>query len=199
MLSKVSTRKATSPDNIPGQVMVFTSIFNLSVIQCVVLTCFKSATSFPVPQCSHPASLNNFCPVALTSIVMKCFEKLVKPYIHSSLLNCLDPLQFAYRTIRSADDIIAYTLHTILSHLDQGKGNYSMCRCWLWTAALPSTQLSSQTSEKKKNPPVSRAEQWNLICQWNLDFLISPTRWSRWEITYPPCSPSALELPNFYQ
>ncbi len=30
----------------------------------------------------------------------------------------LDPLQFAYRSNRSTDDAIAFTLHTALSHLE---------------------------------------------------------------------------------
>ena len=52
--------------------------------------------------------------VALTFMVMKCFEKLMKDLICSSLPSSLDPLQFAYR---STDDI--------LSHLNIGKGNYA--------------------------------------------------------------------------
>ncbi|KAK1802684.1 hypothetical protein P4O66_004184 [Electrophorus voltai] len=55
---------------------------------------------------------------------MKCFEKLVKDFITSSLLASMDPLQFAYRHNRSTDDAIAHLLHTTLSHLDKGRGNY---------------------------------------------------------------------------
>ncbi|KAK1796262.1 hypothetical protein P4O66_009331 [Electrophorus voltai] len=36
----------------------------------------------------------------------------------------MDPLQFAYRHNRSTDDAIAHLLHTILTHLDKGRGNY---------------------------------------------------------------------------
>ncbi|KAI3369507.1 hypothetical protein L3Q82_007491 [Scortum barcoo] len=52
---------------------------------------------------------------------MKCFERLVKSFITSSILDSLDPLQFqfAYRPNRSTEDAIALTLHTALSHLDQ--------------------------------------------------------------------------------
>jgi hypothetical protein len=48
---------------------------------------------------------------------MKCFERLVIANIYSILPDTLDPLQFAYRPIRSIDDAIA--LHTALSHLDK--------------------------------------------------------------------------------
>jgi hypothetical protein len=55
----------------------------------------------------------------LTSVIMKCFERLVKDYITSTLPETLDPLQFAYCPNRSTDDAIAITLHIALSHLDE--------------------------------------------------------------------------------
>ncbi len=57
-------------------------------------------------------------PDALTPIFSKCFEKLVREHICSVLPASLDPLQFAYRSNRSTDDAIAFTLHTALSHLE---------------------------------------------------------------------------------
>ena len=50
---------------------------------------------------------------------MKCFERLVKDQIPSTLPDTLDQLQFAYRPKGSTDDAIAITLHTALSHLDK--------------------------------------------------------------------------------
>jgi gmma-aminobutyric acid receptor subunit gamma/cGMP-dependent protein kinase 2 len=52
---------------------------------------------------------------------MKCFEKLVKDHITSTLPATLDPLQFAYCPNKSTDDAITITLHTVLSHLDGRK------------------------------------------------------------------------------
>ena len=43
---------------------------------------------------------------------MKCFERLVKSFITSSLPDSLDPLQFAYRANRPTDNAITLTLHT---------------------------------------------------------------------------------------
>ena len=79
----------------------------------------QHSTIVPVPKKTKITSLNDYRPVALTSIIMKCFERLVKTFITSSLPDSLDPLQFAYRANRSTDDAIALTLHTALSHLDQ--------------------------------------------------------------------------------
>ena len=50
---------------------------------------------------------------------MKCFERLVKDHITSTLPATLDPLQFAYHPSRSTDDAITITLHTALAHLDK--------------------------------------------------------------------------------
>ncbi|CDQ63293.1 unnamed protein product [Oncorhynchus mykiss] len=104
---------AACADQLAG---VFRDIFNQSLSQSAVPTCFKRATIVPVPK---KAKLNDYRPVALTSIIMKCFERLVKDHITSTLPDILDPLQFAYRPNRSTDDAISTTLHTALTHLDK--------------------------------------------------------------------------------
>ena len=74
---------------------VFTDIFNQSLFQSAVPTCFKRATIAPVPKKAKVIELNDYRPVALTSVIMKCFESLVKDRITSTLPDTLDPLQFA--------------------------------------------------------------------------------------------------------
>ena len=49
-------------------------------------------------------------PIALTSVIMKCFERLVKGHITSTLPDTLHTLQFSYRPNRSTDDAITITL-----------------------------------------------------------------------------------------
>ena len=99
----------------PAAWSVFTDIFNLSLSQFSVRNCFKMATIVPVPQKAKETELNYYCPVALTSVIMKCFERLFKDHITSTLPDTLDPLQFAYRPNRSTDDAIAIALHIALS------------------------------------------------------------------------------------
>ncbi len=127
-LSRINARKAPGPDNIPGRVLrdcaveltdVFTDIFNISLSQAVVPTCFKATTIIPVPKKSSPSCFNDYRPVALTPILMKCFERLVMQHIKSVLPPSLDPFQFAYRSNRSTDDAIATALHPALTHLDK--------------------------------------------------------------------------------
>ncbi len=86
-LKRVNVRKAAGPDGITGRVLrsctdqlagLFTSIFNESLATSVVPTSFKKSIIIPVPKNNKPSCLNDYRPVALTSIVMKVFERLVR-------------------------------------------------------------------------------------------------------------------------
>ncbi|KAK6295629.1 hypothetical protein J4Q44_G00333420 [Coregonus suidteri] len=123
---QVNIHKTAGPDGLPGRVLracadqlasVFTDIFNMSLTESVIPTCFKQITIVPVPKDSKITCLNDYRPVALTSVAMKCFERLVMAHINSIIPETLDPLQFAYRPNRSTDDAISIALHTALSHL----------------------------------------------------------------------------------
>ena len=102
---------------------VFTDIFNQSLSLSSVPTCLKTSTIIPIPKQQKVTGLNDWRPIALTPIVSKCFESLVKGLICPILPPTLDPLQFAYRTNRNTEDAIAHVLHTALSHLE-GSGTY---------------------------------------------------------------------------
>ena len=104
-LSRINTHKAAGPDNILGRVFrtcaeqltgIFTDIFNLSLAQAAVPTSFKTTSIVPLPKHSNPTCLNDYCPVALTPIIMKCFEGLVLVHMKNSFPPTLDPHQFAY-------------------------------------------------------------------------------------------------------
>ena len=91
---------------------VFTDIFNQSLSQSAVPTCFKRATIVPVPKKAKVTELNDYRPVALTSVIMKGIPILVKDHITSTPPVTLEPLQFAYHPNRSTDNSIAITLQT---------------------------------------------------------------------------------------
>ena len=77
-VKQVNIHKAAGPDGLPGCVLkacadqlasVFTDIFNLS--ESVIPTCFKQTNILPVPKEAKVTCLNDYRPVALTSVAMK--------------------------------------------------------------------------------------------------------------------------------
>ena len=99
-------RKAAGPDNISAATIkhcadqlaiVFTDIFNLSLQQGIVPKCFKTSTIIPIPKKTKITCLNDYRPVALMSIVMKIFERLVLRYLKTQTDALVDPGQLAYR------------------------------------------------------------------------------------------------------
>ncbi len=103
---------------------IFSQIFNRSLELCEVPACFKRSTIIPIPKKPKITGLNDYRPVALTSVVMKLFERLVLAYLKNITGPLLDPLQFAYRVNRSLDDSGNMGLHLILQHLDK-TGTYA--------------------------------------------------------------------------
>ncbi len=136
-LKRVNIRKAAGPDGITGRVLrscadqlagLFTSIFNESLATSVVPTSFKKSIIIPVPKNNYPSCLNDYRPVALTSIVMKVFERLVKSHISSSIPVTLDPLQFAVPIDLLMMPSLTYSTppsHTLTAAMGTLQGCYS--------------------------------------------------------------------------
>ncbi len=173
-LKRVNVRKAAGPDGITGRVLrscadqlagLFTSIFNESLATSVVPTPFKKSVIIPVPKNSKPSCLNDYRPVALTSTVMKVFERLLKKHICSSIPVTLDPLQFAYRPNRCTDDAISQVLHSSLTHIDSKNGNYVRLLFIDYSSAFNTivpTKLAVKLSDLGLNTS---------LCDWIQDFL----------------------------
>ena len=111
--------------------------------------------------------LNDYRPVALTSVIMKCFERLVKDHITSTLPATVDPLQFAYRPNRSTDDAIAITLPTAMYHLD--KMNTYVRMLFIDYSSAFNTIVSSKLTIKLEALGLNPS-----LCNWVLDFLMGP-------------------------
>src|SRR4029434_8916232 len=133
LFQRQKTRKASGPDGVSPSclkacadqlALIFTRIFNRSLELCEVPSCFKRSTIIPVPKKSSITGLNDNRPVALTSVVMKSFERLVLTHLKGITGPLLDPLQFAYRANRSVEDAVNMGLHYILQHLDS-PGTYA--------------------------------------------------------------------------
>ncbi len=118
-----------------------------------------------MPKNSKPSCLNDYRPVALTSTVMKVFERLLKKHICSSIPVTLDPLQFAYRPNRSTDDAISQVLHSSLTHIDSTNDNYVRLLFIDYSSAFNTivpTKLAVKLSDLSLNTS---------HCDWIQDFL----------------------------
>ena len=124
-----------------------------------VPTCFKKATIIPVLKKSM-SSLNDYRPVALTPILMKCFEKLVLKHIKDNIPDRLDPHQFAYRTNRSTDDAISTVFHSVFTQIE----NNDICIRMLFVDF--SSAFNTVSPMKLCTLGLSTT-----LCNWILDFL----------------------------
>ncbi|XP_062848890.1 signal peptide peptidase-like 2 [Trichomycterus rosablanca] len=172
-LSQINARKAAGPDGIPGRALracaeqltgIFTDIFNLSLTQATVPTCFKSTSIVPVPKHSSPTCLNDYRPVALTPIVMKCFERLVLAHLKNCLPPTLDPHQFAYRSNRCTEDAVSMALHSVLTHLDNSN-TYARMLFVDFSSAF-NTVIPSKLVTKLGDLGIN-----TFLCHWIMDFL----------------------------
>ena len=62
------------------------SSLTFSLIESLIPTCFKQTPIVPVPKNTEATCLNDYRPVVLTSIAMKCFERLVMAHINTIIL-----------------------------------------------------------------------------------------------------------------
>ena len=128
IFKNVNPLKACGPDGLKGQVLKscaeqlaepFVEIFSTSINNHDIPSTWKSSTIIPVPKVAKPLELNDYRPVALTPILCKCLEKIVKMFLMQDLEAKLDPLQFAYQREKGVDDAILYILNSVHKHLDK--------------------------------------------------------------------------------
>jgi len=87
-LTWIHAREAAGPHGIPGHVLKacawqLTGIFQLSLAQAAVPTCFKTTSIVPEPK--HSTAASDFRPATLTPIIMKFFERLVLAHLKTYL------------------------------------------------------------------------------------------------------------------
>ena len=87
---------------------------------------WKISEIVPIPKKPNFNVMNDLRPVALTSIIMKCFERLVLSNLKTNISQSLDPFQFAYREKRNVEDAIIIFIDNVLKHLE-GSRRYARC------------------------------------------------------------------------
>lgn len=127
-LSRVKPHKAPGPDCLGGRVLkvcsaqlkgVLTVLFQILLNTCTVPNSWKTSIIKPLPKKPGSKTLNNFRPVALTSVLAKCMERVVSKHLVAAVKDQLDPLQFAYRPCRGTEDATLTLINTVASHLQQ--------------------------------------------------------------------------------
>ena len=113
---------------------------------------------WPVP------GLNDYRPVALTSVVMKTLECLGLQFLKSIIDPLLDQFQFAYRNNRSVDDAVAIGLFPVFKHLDS-PNTYARILFVDFSSAF-NTIIPSKLFDKIQSLGVPQS-----MCLWILHFL----------------------------
>ena len=122
-LGNVNSKKASGPDGVKNQVLkfchgalasIFCYIFNLSLESGIVPQIWKLSEVVPISKNPAPKEDNDYRPVALTSVVVKCLEKLIKK-MKAYTDGRMDEWQFAYKPNVSTNDALC-CLHELASH-----------------------------------------------------------------------------------
>ena len=122
----VCTKKSTGPDGIAALLLkacaeeltpAWCPIFQRSVDSHTVPALWKKSIIDPVAKKTCPVDNNDFRPMALTSIIMKSFEKYMLSVLKAEVNLALGPYEFAYRQGRGTDDAINTIIHFTVKHL----------------------------------------------------------------------------------
>ena len=126
-MQTIRTQKAAGPDRLEGIILksckeqlspVFRGLFQKSIDTHTIPVIWKTAEIVPLPKKPKPVGPNDFRPVALTSVAMKCFERIILTRLKIQTHAHMDTLQFAYREGRGVEDAVTTLLNGIYKHLE---------------------------------------------------------------------------------
>lgn len=128
LFKKTKKRKASGPDLICGHTLhhcagqlsgVFSHLFQMCVDNCKLPNIWKASIVIPIPKINRARELQDFRPVALTSLVVKNLEKILKEEVLILVEGKLDSFQFAYQRNKGVDDAKLFILDTLYKHLEK--------------------------------------------------------------------------------
>jgi hypothetical protein len=131
-LRSLKAGKAGGPDKINTNVLKLSAlslapslckIFQRSLNEGQIPKQWKTSEIIPVPKKTPPTCLNDYRPIALTSVMMKCFEKVVKNLLNDQIKNQTDSYQFAYTQKRCVEDASLCLIDYTLKHVDQANSS----------------------------------------------------------------------------
>lgn len=148
-LACIKPNKASGPDGLRGRVLkdctmqlkrVLTKLFQLLLYLGTVPKIRKTSNIVPIPKKPGASELKGSRPIALTSILGKCMERVLSRHMIASISNSLDHLQFTYKSKRSTDYATVTLFNTIAKHL-QVPTHYARILFIDFTSAFNSMQI----------------------------------------------------------
>ena len=188
-LRRVKERKSCGPDNIPprlikaaAHVLVnpIRTLFNNSIAEGVFPDEWKKANIKPIPKTTPANEVKDYRPIALTSVISKCLERLLVKQFQPLVT---DPHQFAYRPGRSTEDALLLTMDTVSDHLDQNSKNSVRSLFIVFTSAF--NTISPTTLVNKLIPTNLNSN----IINWTYSYLTN-----RQQKVITPNSASAITV-----
>ena len=150
---------------------------------------WKSSIFVPVPKHTKPEALNDFRPVALTSVVMKCLERLVLRRLIGQTSSLMDPNQFAYWPCRGVEDATSFLIRRVVEHLD-GPGTYARI-LFMDLGSAFNTMHPSNLYQKLIDMGVDIQ-----LANWILDYLRARTQQVRINTTLSSTAITNIGAPN---
>ena len=102
---------------------MFARLFHFFLDSLSVPRAWKSSIIIPIPKKPNVKQMNDFRPVASTSILTKCMERIVCNQLVASVADRMDPLQFAYKARRGVEDACLIPVNLTASYLGKS-GSY---------------------------------------------------------------------------
>ena len=189
VFGRLNARKACGPDGVKGSVLrecreqlssIYASFFNFSLLNSCIPSAWLKSEIIPVPKNKCVKEMNDLRPVALTSIIMKSFERIILKEIKFSFSPVQDNFQFAYRSGRSVDDAILLFLDNVYSHLDTPR---AYCRVLFvdFSSAFNTIQphlLVNKLKDLKMN---------DYIVSWIIEFLTNRSQYVKFNNVISNC------------
>ena len=90
---------------------VYSTLYTWSLKDGIVPGVWITSMICSILKNNSPSVLPDYRPIAITSVVMKCFEKIVLHHLLDLTKGMQDPFQFAYKPNRRIEDAILALLH----------------------------------------------------------------------------------------
>ena len=180
----LKVNKSQGPDKITPKLMKtcaeelsvpFTRVFNLSLENHQLPLIWRTSEIVHVPKKNKVTTLNDLRPVALTSVLVKCIEKLILRFLLPAVAPFQDPYQFAYKQKRSVDDAVAIFTNHIYSHIDVPR---SYCRTLF-------VDFSSAFNTLQPRILIDKLLRNNVnkhLCAWIMEFLTDRPQFVRFTV-----------------